>query len=67
MSCKWYTKAAENGHNEAQFKLGEYYSGKDDEKSIEWYAKAAEQGNYEAEFELRKWNHYDYFSLIGKI
>ena len=48
-ALEWYTKAAEQGDAEAQFKLGEiyYYSRgvpQDYAKALEWYTKAAEQG-----------------------
>ncbi len=53
-SFKWYLKAAEQGHAEAQESLGwayeyEYGTKKDLAKSFEWYLKAAEQGNVHAQ------------------
>ena len=51
---EWYQKAAEQGHDTAQYELGNhYYYGHGTEKSyikaFEWYMKAAEQGNAAAE------------------
>lgn len=51
---KCYRKAAELGHVDAQFKLGEmYYWGRDISKSedeaAKWYQKAAEQGHVDAQ------------------
>ena len=56
----WYTKAAEQGHVEAQYKLGRLYtfSGDDDEVPQDyklaffWYTKAAEQGHIFAQYNL---------------
>ena len=53
----WYTKAAEQGHADAQFKLGKaYYFGNGVEKnlkqSVDWFTKAAEQGQADAQFYL---------------
>ena len=48
----WYKKAAEQGHGNAQYALGEMYMcggvEADDEKAVYWYKKAAQQGVYEA-------------------
>ncbi len=52
-----YRKAAEQGHAEAQFKLGAmYFSGdgvpQDDAGAVKWYRMAAEQGHAEAQADL---------------
>jgi TPR repeat protein len=52
-----YRKAAEQGHAEAQFKLGAmYFSGdcvpQDDAGAVKWYRMAAEQGHTEAQADL---------------
>jgi TPR repeat protein len=52
-----YRKAAEQGHAEAQFKLGAmYFSGdgvpRDDAGAVKWYRMAAEQGHAEAQADL---------------
>ena len=67
----WYKMAAEQGHSEAQYFLGEYYSReilfpetnaekikaqKNKEESIKWFKKAAEQGNQRAIKKLEKSN-----------
>ncbi len=47
-AIKWYLKAAEQQHTEAQLALGLMYffgSKRDDTKAIKWFTKAAEQGN----------------------
>jgi TPR repeat protein len=55
----WYTKAAEQGHVEAQYKLGSLYqfSGdydfpQDYKQAFYWYTKAAEQGHIFAQYKL---------------
>jgi TPR repeat protein len=54
----WYTKAAEQGHVQAQYKLGRLYRGSEDEvpqdykQSVYWYTKAAEQGFIQAQYKL---------------
>ena len=53
----WYREAAEQGHAEAQYRLGFSYAiGKgvpeDDHEAPLWYRKAAEQGHAEAQFWL---------------
>ena len=51
----WWTKAAEQGHAEAMFKLGEFYEygGEyiegDNAKEAYWYTKAAEMGHADAQ------------------
>jgi TPR repeat protein len=52
-----YRKAAEQGHAEAQFRLGAmYFSGdgvpRDDAGALRWYRLAAEQGHAEAQDDL---------------
>lgn len=49
---KWYRKAAEQGHPEAQYELGLWYDGlggsgveEDEAEAVKWYRKAAEQGH----------------------
>ena len=49
-SVRWYGRAAEQGHAEAQFSLGvKYYGGvgvpQDYSGALEWYRRAAEQGH----------------------
>ena len=41
----WCTKAAENGHADAQCNLGCHYQGRDNAKAIYWFEKAAAQGD----------------------
>ena len=53
----WYNKAALQGDNVAQYKLGALYnnknwSGRDLSKSKYWYTQAANNGNKDAQFEL---------------
>jgi TPR repeat protein len=53
----WWTKAAEQGHADAQYYLGACYGrgegvAKDSEKAVYWYTKAAEQGHTEAQYYL---------------
>ena len=49
-AVKWYRKAADHGHIEAQNILGAMYQvgygvPKDDAEAVKWFRKAAEQGN----------------------
>ncbi|MFT5520134.1 MAG: TPR repeat protein [Enterobacterales bacterium] len=51
----WYSLAAKQGHDNAQYNLAQYYRigtkiPKDYKKAINWYTKAAEQGHGEAQF-----------------
>lgn len=54
-AAEWYRKAAEQGHAQAQLRVGDYYSDgeaglpKDKVQSAYWYRKAADQGNQKAE------------------
>ena len=68
-AVRWYRRAAENGEEEAQYKLGEcYYFGRgvteDEVESIIWYEKAARQGNVNSMARLAKMyysaRHRDY-------
>ena len=57
-AVKWYRKAAEQGHAEAQYALGYSYQyghgvAQDDEEAATWYRKAAEQGHEAARQELQ--------------
>jgi len=56
-AVKWYRKAAEQGHADAQCNLGLCYdigAGTVENKpeAVKWYRKAAEQGNAPAQFNL---------------
>lgn len=57
-AVKWYRKAAEKGHADAENNLGNcYYYGKgvpqDYTEAVKWYRKAADHGNADAEVNLR--------------
>ena len=52
-AVQWYRKAAEQGHKDAQFKLGQFLcegkgTAKDEKEGLVWYKKAAKQGHAEA-------------------
>ncbi len=56
-ALKWYRKAAENGHAQAQYLMGKiYHSGKevpeDHAQAVMWWRKASEQGHPESQFNL---------------
>ena len=57
-AVKWYRTAAERGHIEAQYALGElYYLGdegvpQDVSSAVKWYRTAAERGHIEAQYVL---------------
>ena len=53
-AVEWYRKAAEQGHDDAQFRLGTMYEDgwgvdKNISTALEWYRKAAEQGDDDAQ------------------
>jgi TPR repeat protein len=54
-AAKWYRKAADQGHAEAQYQLGDlYYSTVNggEAEAAKWYRKAADQGHAEAQYQL---------------
>ena len=57
LAAKWFHRAAEQGHAESQYKLGECYRygwglEKDEVEAMKWYRKAAEQGHEESAHEV---------------
>ncbi len=74
----WLSRPAQNGHKDAQFKVGfiydEYYD--DFDKAFQWYNKAAQQGHVEAQYHLAqcyedglgtKKNEKEAFNLYKKL
>jgi len=62
-ALEWYTKAASQGHDRAQFNLGSMYCNgdgvrKNRKKALEWYTKAASQGNERAQNNLG-WMYFE--------
>ena len=56
-AMKWYRKAAEQDHADAQYKLGYMYENgegidQDDGEAMKWYRKAAEQDHADAQYKL---------------
>ena len=56
-AAEWYRRAAEQGHADAQSRLGTYYMNgrgvpKDYEEAVKWWHKAAEQGDAGSMFAL---------------
>lgn len=56
-TIKWYRKAAEHGHAEAQYHMGTYSIqgigvDRDTIQAVEWYQKAAKKGHAEAQYIL---------------
>ena len=56
-AVKWYRKAAEQGHADAQYNLGICYRNgygvtQDNDEAVKWYRKAAEQGLASAQCNL---------------
>ena len=56
---EWYRKAAEQGHAEAQYRLGEGYwfgegVGQDYYEADKWYRRTADQGHTEAAKKLEQ-------------
>jgi TPR repeat protein len=59
-AAKWYRKAADQGHAEAQYQLGDCYAegtgvAKDEVEAIKWFRKAADQGGVWAQYQLGKY------------
>jgi TPR repeat protein len=49
----WYRLAADQGHGQAQFNLGNrYYLAQNHEEAVKWYRLAAAQGDADAQFNL---------------
>lgn len=62
-SVECFRKAAELGHAEAQYRLGDCYEcargvNKDLREAFKWYRKAAKQGHAEAQYRLGKCYEY---------
>ena len=60
---KWYRKAAEQGHTEAQFNLGVCYASgrgvtKNEAEAVKWYRKSADQGFANAQYNLGVCHEY---------
>ena len=60
---KWYRKAADQGHVNAQFSLGVMYDfglgvAEDNAEAFKWYRKAADQGQVKAQFNLGMMYHF---------
>jgi TPR repeat protein len=54
-AIRWFRKAAEQGHTEAQFYMGYTIStdtDEDDAAAMRWLRKAAEQGHVDAQYHL---------------
>jgi len=54
---EWFRKAAERGHAEAQYIVGQHYENgegvkKDEKEAFEWFKKAADQGNANAQYKV---------------
>lgn len=74
-AIEWYTKAAEMGYAEIQYKLGNIYANgegieQDSTKAIEWYTKAADCGNTDGQYILAiyyyegKWVKQNYAKAV---
>ena len=64
-SLYWYHKAAEQGNDISQLRLGFMYEDgegvkRDINQAISWYRKAAKQGNSDAKNILAEFAIYDY-------
>ena len=54
-AVRWYTFAAQRGHDEAENKLGSYYFWmKDYPEALRWFKMAAQDGNTNAQYNLGK-------------
>ena len=67
---RWYRKAAEQGHADAQNCLGLYYDESGDgpgkAESVMWYRAAAEQGHADAQFNLGLYYFYNGTDIAKK-
>jgi uncharacterized protein len=69
-AARWFRKAAEQGHVDAQYNLGDaYYYGQgvpqDYAEAAWWYRKAAEQGHASAQHDLGYLHYYGQGSPSG--
>ena len=53
-ALEWLMRAAEMGHADAMFQVGEIYLGRDNAKAKQWYRKAAEKDHLKAADRLRR-------------
>jgi hypothetical protein len=72
MALKWYRKAAEQGHAEAQNNLALLYTdgkgvAQDYKKALKWYRMAAEQGYARAQTNLGRLYSKGYGLLSDKV
>ena len=56
-AVKWYRKAADQGHVDAQYNLGIYHAigigiAKDSAEAAKWFRRAAEQGHVDSQYHL---------------
>ena len=63
-AVKWYRRAAEQGHAQAQGQLGYCYAfgegvAEDEGEAVKWYKKAADQGGAGAQYRLGMHYHFD--------
>ena len=69
-AVEWFRKAADQGHTDAQFRLGFMYEngytgvGKDYKTAVEWLSKAADQGHADAQWKLAAM--YEHGLGVGK-
>ena len=54
LAIDWLTKAANMGHADAMFNLGELYLGRDNATAKQWFRKAAVKGHDKAADRLRR-------------
>ncbi len=62
-AAEWYLRAAEAGHVEAMYEIGQCYWGgsgvpEDEKKAAKWYRKAAKAGHVEAMHEIGRCHQY---------
>lgn len=66
-AVKWYQKAAQQGHADAQYRLADYLMrtaghAEDVDQAVGWFQKAAEKGHLRAKKELRNY----YYNMAKK-
>jgi hypothetical protein len=70
-AAEWYRKAAEQGHAEAQVRLGLLYKKgtgvqKDLAKALEWFEKAAAQGYIDAQYRVGEMYYFGEHKNVAK-
>jgi TPR repeat protein len=65
-AIEWYTKAANQGHGRASYRLREFYRTKKDlkdlQKAVNWYQKSVDNGDSLGQYDLKELNKQGYYA-----